>query len=153
MTDPAEAPAGQAGPAPRAGKPIPLPDDVTAGYWEAARRHVLAVQFCAACERFIHLPELCCPHCGSEELHYREVSGRGTVDSFTVMHDSPGPGFADRLPYLAAAVELEEQPRLLVLANLTDVGPDDVRIGLPVEVVFEQLTDDCALPQFRPRGV
>lgn len=137
---------------PEAAKPIPYPDDVTGGYWAAARDHRLAIQYCATCERFIHLPVLTCPGCDSEDLGYRDVSGRGTLYSYTVMYDVPAPGFADMVPYVCGVVELEEQERLLLLANIIGSSPDAMHVGLPVEVTFEALTADITLPQFRPTG-
>ena len=77
------------------------------------------------------------------------MSGRGTVYSFAVVHRVYHPGFADSVPYLVAVVELEEGPRLPTTIVGTPI--DDVQCDLPVEVVFEDVTDDVALPTFRPR--
>jgi uncharacterized OB-fold protein len=86
-------------------------------------------------------------------LRFEEVSGKGTVYTFSVMNDKRVRGFEDRLPYVAVWVELEEQPLLITLGNLVQTTPEDVRIGLPVEVVFENLTSTITLPQYRPRRV
>ncbi len=79
------------------------------------------------------------------------MSGKGTVYTFVVMRDQRVRGFQDRVPYVNVWVELEEQPFLTVVANLVDAEPKEARIGMPVEVTFERLTEDVALPQFRPR--
>lgn len=131
-------------------RPVPLPDDVTKEFWESARGHRLSIQRCASCQRFNHAPSRACPSCGSEDLGFTEVSGRGTLYSYTVISDPPGPGFRDLVPFVVAVVELAEQPRLLMVANLVDIDPAAVRIGLDVEVTFEDLGDGCVLPQFKP---
>jgi uncharacterized OB-fold protein len=74
--------------------------------------------------------------------------GRGTVYSFTVTHQNQTPGFRDEVPYVLAIVELEEGPRLMT--NIVGCAPDAVRIGMPVEVVFDDVTADVTLPKFRP---
>jgi hypothetical protein len=77
------------------------------------------------------------------------ATGRGTVHTFTVTHQNQAPGFREELPYVLAIVELEEGPRLMT--NVVGCAPDAVRIGMPVEVVFEDVTPDVTLPKFRPR--
>ena len=76
------------------------------------------------------------------------ASGRATVYSFTVTHQNQAPGFREELPYVLALVELEEGPRLMT--NVVDCAPAEVRIGMPVEVVFEDCTPEITLPKFRP---
>lgn len=79
------------------------------------------------------------------------MSGRGSVYTYTVVHHSVHPVTAHSLPYIIALVQLDEGPR--ILTNLREVSPEDVRVGLPVEVFFEDLNETTALPQFRPAGV
>jgi uncharacterized OB-fold protein len=129
--------------------PIPVPTPETRPYWEAARRHELTLQRCRGCGRFFFYPRAVCPHCFGAELEWQRVSGRGTLHTFTIVHrglrDFPlGP------PYVIAIVELAEGPRLMT--NLVGVEPDPtrVRIGLAVEVVFEDVSAEIALPRFRP---
>jgi len=78
------------------------------------------------------------------------VSGDAALHSWTVLYDPPSPGFRDRLPVILAVVELKEQARLLMSSNLTGIEPDDLRIGLPLQARFEDVTDDCTLVQFGP---
>ncbi|MCJ0905437.1 Zn-ribbon domain-containing OB-fold protein [Rhodococcus sp. ARC_M6] len=131
-------------------KPIPRPDENSAGYWTAAREHRLAIQYCAPCELLIHTPAGICPQCDNDDLDYRDVSGRGKLYSYTVIHDAPAPAFANMLPYIVGVIELEEQDRLFMIANILDTPTESVKIGIPMEVTFESLTPDCELPQFRP---
>ncbi|MET8797014.1 OB-fold domain-containing protein [Nocardia sp. NPDC004568] len=133
-------------------KPLPLADDITAPYWAAARERRLSLQFCRGCECFVHLPAAFCPRCTSADLVWRDMSGRGTLYSYTVMHDAPAPGFAGSLPYLVGIAELVEQPGLLLTADLLGASPDDVAIGMPLEVIFEELAPDSIVPQWRPRS-
>ncbi|MFD6858767.1 Zn-ribbon domain-containing OB-fold protein [Rhodococcus sp. NPDC060090] len=131
-------------------KPLPLADETTAPYWEAARERRLVVQHCDSCARYQHLPADACTACGASELSWAGMSGRATLYSYTVMHDAPAPGFADHLPYIVAVAELEEQANLLITTNLVDADADDLRIGLPLEVTFEELAPGDVVPQFRP---
>lgn len=129
-------------------RPVPVPDEVTTAYWQGAREGVLRLPWCPSCERLHHVPSLSCPSCGLERLEQRDLSGRGSLYSWTTLADSPGPGFKDLVPLVVCVVELDEQERLLITANLIGSQADRLRIGAPVEVVFEQL-DDISLPQFR----
>jgi uncharacterized protein len=126
---------------------VPTPE--TRPFWEAARRHELSLQRCRECDRYIFYPRAACPHCLAGDLEWRRVSGRGTLHTFTVVHRGQK-GFPLGPPYVIAVVELAEGPRLMT--NLVGIEPDPakIRIGLPVEVVFEDVTADVSLPRFRP---
>lgn len=89
-----------------------------------------------------------CPGCQGFEMESVEACGRGAVHSFVVAHHPPIPPF--EYPNVIALIELEEGTRLV--SRLVGVAPDDVRIGLPVEVEFEQVDDDLVLHRFRPRA-
>jgi uncharacterized OB-fold protein len=131
--------------------PLPVPDPVSRPFWDAAREERLVIQRCRRTGRWQHPPQILCPCCGAADLVFEPVSGRGTVHMLSVMHDQRVRGFEDRVPYTNVWVELEEQPYLIVVANLVGPGPDTVAIGTPVEVTFERLTDEITLPQFRVR--
>ena len=79
-------------------RPRPLPDEASEGYWQAANEGCLAIQRCQDCRRWNHAPSLNCPACGSGDLDFEKVSGEATLFSWTVVHHSPGPGFAGKLP-------------------------------------------------------
>ena len=136
------------------GPPPVASDPLTDFFWAGAREGRLLIQRCQACGTYIHLPRPVCRACRSFDLAPEQVSGRGTVYTFTETHRPFHPFFVDRVPYLLAAVELEEQAGLRVLSNL--VGIDEVtgepRMGMPVEVDFEWLSDRLAIPVFRPAG-
>ena len=131
-------------------KPLPQVTPAMAPFWEAARRHELVVQRCRACgARRFPARELC-SHCLSREAEWERVSGRGTVFSVAIVHQALHPGFAAEVPYAVVVVELEEGPRMI--SNLLGVAPHEIRIGLPVEVVFEDVTPEITLPKVRPRA-
>ncbi|MGH8981135.1 MAG: Zn-ribbon domain-containing OB-fold protein [Acidimicrobiales bacterium] len=128
---------------------LPVPDELTAPYWDAAREHRLAVQRCA-CGRLAHPPVARCPACAGNVFTWPETSGRGAVYAFTVVHHSVHPVSTGKTPYVIALVELEEGPR--IVTNIRGCAPEEVRVGMPVHVVFEDVDDSVTLPQFAPRG-
>lgn len=134
-------------------RPLPLPDPDTEEFWSACRRHQLRIQRCADCGALRFPPRPMCPRCRSLDSDWRTVSGRGTVYSFVVCHPPVLPAFRERVPFPVVLVELEEDPKLRLVGNLVGDPPaQDLRIGLPVEVAFEDVTGDVTLPQWRLRG-
>ncbi|MBV8986417.1 MAG: OB-fold domain-containing protein [Acidimicrobiia bacterium] len=130
-------------------RPLPLPDDVSAFYWDGARARRLLLQRCLRCSKLQYPPDVACVHCQSEELEPSEVSGRGRLWSYTVVDRVFHAGFADTVPYVVALIELEEEDGLRILTNIVDASPEDLRVGMAVEVTFED-RGDVVLPQFRP---
>ncbi len=128
--------------------PKPGIDWETRAYWEGCGRHELILQRCRSCGTLQHRPRALCVSCLSDEIEHVPASGRGTVYSFTVTHQNQAPGFREALPYVLAYVELEEGVRLLT--NIVGCSPENVRIGLPVEVEYAQLEGDIAVPRFHP---
>jgi uncharacterized protein len=129
--------------------PLPDPDEDTAFFWEATAAGRLDILRCDACATFIHYPRPSCRACGSTSLRPATVSGRGTVYSYTVTH-TPAPGYD--APFAVVLVELEEQAGLRMVSQLVDVEPEDVRIGMAVEVTFRQIEGGVTLPLFRRRA-
>ena len=131
--------------------PLPVPDALTRPYWEACRRNELRLQRCATCSRFVHFPGLLCPTCGGADLKWERVSGRGSIYTYVIIHRANSPVFRNRVPYAVAWIDLEEGRAARVLSDLVDCEADEVRIGAPVEVVFERLSDEISVPRFRLR--
>ena len=129
-------------------KPLPRVDEEGRGYWEALARHELYFQRCRACGTNRFPPRAVCPACLSSATEWVQASGRGTVYSFTVTHQNQAPGFRESLPYVLAVVELEEGPRMMT--NVVGCAPDAVRIGMPVEVEYDDVTAEITLAKFRP---
>jgi uncharacterized OB-fold protein len=125
--------------------------DVTplhAPFWEGLRRHELLVQQCSECGRLRFVPSELCPACSSASAAWSRVSGRGRVYTYTVVHRAPTPAYQAEAPYALAYVELDEGLRMP--ARLVDVDPAAVEVGMPVEVVFDDVTPDLTLARFRP---
>ena len=131
-------------------KPLPDMTPESRPFWEGCRRHELLIQRGRACGALQHDPRGVCAACWKSDLDWRPSGGRGTVYTFTIVRRSQAPGFKDALPYVLAYVELTEGVQ--VLTTLVDVDPARVAVGMPVEVVFEDVTAEVALPRFRPIG-
>jgi len=137
---------------PPAAYPMPVPDRVTRFFWDGLAAHELRIQRCRRCHHFIHWPMELCPACLSDDLAYDVVSGRGALYSYTVAVHAFHPGVADLVPYLLAFVELEEQENLRLVSQLVDCAEEDATIGMPLEVVLEEMAPGLTLPLFRPSG-
>ena len=128
-------------------RPLPIPDDLTSTFWKGLKQKELLIPRCLSCGQFHFYPRSICPHCFSDQLEWVKVSGRGTLYSYTVCYKPAHPAFADATPYNIAIVELEEGVRLMSSV----VGDHDaLEVGMPLEVVFDQVTDEVIVPRFRP---
>jgi uncharacterized protein len=130
-------------------KPLPQVTPEMKPFWDAARRHELVLQRCAGCGTHRFPARDICSRCLSRDAAWAPVSGRGTVFSWAIMHQVYHPGFAAEVPYAVVVIDLDEGARLV--SNLVDCAPADVRAGMPVEVVFDDVAPDVTLPKFRPR--
>ncbi len=128
-------------------KPLPDLDGFAGEFYGFCRDGELRFQRCSDCRAWRHVPREMCPRCGSFEWAWERSGGRGTVYSWTVVDRALHPEFTDATPYAPTIVEMEEGVR--VLSNVTDVAPGDLEIGMPVEVVFEEVTHNVTLPKFR----
>jgi hypothetical protein len=126
------------------GRVLPIVDESTAPFWDAARRDQLVVQRCAQSGHFHWPPRLTCPESSGVAPEWVPVSGNAEVFTFSVVyrssHEYP------KCPYVVAVVQLAEGP--LMMTNVVDVAPEDVRVGLPVTVRFEEMGDGLKLPVF-----
>ena len=127
-------------------KPLPKIDELNRGFWDNARAGILSVQHCKACGDTRYPPSPVCPKCLSPDQDWLAVSGKGTLESWVDFHRAYWDGFKGDLPYRACLVRLAEGP--VMVSNL--VGPsDNARLGAPVEVVFDAVTEDVTLPKFK----
>lgn len=130
--------------------PVPLADTTTLPFWQAAAEHRLVVQCCAQCGRTRLPPAPVCSECRSDEAGWKEVSGRGEVYTYTVVHR---PVAANQpLPTIIAVIALEDSGGLRMISNLVQSDPESVEIGMPVQLVWEDMSDELAIPRFRPSG-
>ena len=129
-------------------KPVPTPTGPAAEFFEHCGRGELRFQRCRSCRTWRHPPTLRCAVCGSEEYRFEPSTGRGTVFIWTTVFQASHPAFIREAPYAVVVAEMEEGVRLV--ANLPELPVDELRIGLPVGVYFEQ-RGDVALPMFHTR--
>lgn len=115
-------------------------------YWQGAREGRLLFQKCQACGSVQFPPRHHCATCWEADLDWTEGSGRGVVESYTVVHRAPLPSLRDRVPYVVASVLVEEGPRMLT--NIVGEGALDVQVGAPVRATFVTDADGETLPQF-----
>jgi uncharacterized OB-fold protein len=128
-------------------KPLPVRDAENAPYYDALQRHQMRLQRCAN-GHFRYPVNPVCPDCLSPEFTWEPVSGQGTIYSFVVVHQLYDPGFKEDLPYNVAVVELEEGPRLVT--NVTGCRNEDVCVGMPVRVRYDDITPEFTLAKFEP---
>lgn len=133
-------------------RPLPVRQPESDFYWEKAHEHELWLRRCNDCDQAYFYPRDFCPTCFSRDVEWVQASGRGVLHAFAIAHRGPIPAFRDHVPYITALVDLEEGPR--VPTNLVEVEPDPakIKIGMAVEVVFDDVTDDTTLVKFKPAG-
>ena len=132
-------------------KPLPQPSHESQPFWDAAKEHRLTYQRCTACGTRVFYPRDVCPGpmCfGVGTLEWVEASGKGWVYSFTISYQPAHPAFADDVPYVLAIIELDEGIRMN--SNVVGIAPEDVKIGMRVEVVWDDVTPEFTLPKFQP---
>ena len=132
-------------------KPIPMITPENERYWQGCKQHELWLRACRDCGPYFYPRDLC-PKCGRRDVEWRQMSGRGTLYTYAIVHRAPMPGFRGDVPFITAIVELEEGPRMMT--NLIGIEPDPerIKVGMPVEVSFEDITDEISLPKFRPQS-
>jgi uncharacterized OB-fold protein len=126
---------------------LPSPDFETAPYWDALSSGRLLIKRCADCAAVHFYPRPFCPTCWSSNVEWIEASGRGRVYTFSIVRVNDLPPFNERVPYVAAIVELEEGPR--IMTNVVDCALEDVEIGMDVVVEYRAISDDITIPVFR----
>jgi uncharacterized OB-fold protein len=129
---------------------LPTPDLETQPFWDGCREGRLLIRHCDACGEDHFYPRPFCPRCWSDRVEWKAASGRGSLYTYSVVHVNDLPPFNERVPYVAAIVELEEGPR--VMTNIEGVEHGDLRVGMPVVVDFKAISDDVSIAIFRPAG-
>ena len=131
-------------------RPLPELEGFSKDFYGFCRAGELRFQRCTACSAWRHVPRELCAECGSWDWEWAVSSGRGEIFSWTVVARPLHPAFADAVPYAPVVVEMDEGVRLLTEVN--DVAPEDLEIGMRVEVAFEAVTDEVTLPRFKRAG-
>jgi len=128
-------------------RPLPTMAGLAGEFYGWCRKHELRFQRCTACGAWRHVPRELCAACGSWSWEWARSSGRGTVFTWTVAVRAMHPAFQEAVPYAAVVVEMEEGVR--ILSRVTDCAPDELAIGMPVTVAFDDVTPEVTLPTFR----
>ncbi|MBE3558090.1 MAG: Zn-ribbon domain-containing OB-fold protein [Ktedonobacteraceae bacterium] len=131
-------------------KPIPDVSEIARPYWEAARREELAIQRCRACGAAIFYPRHWCPACFSLNLGWEKASGSGEVLSYSIIYQAPFESYAPDVPYVLAIIKLAEGPQMMT--NIINCRPENIYVGMPVQVTFERRAGEFNVPQFQPRS-
>ena len=132
------------------GAPLPdVSDWNTKEWWDRVKGHELTVQRCTRCKTYRHTPAPVCYKCRSFEYEWAEVSGKGTVYSYTFAFHPSHPSVSAKLPYNIVVVELPDADGVRMVGNLLDAAEGEISIGMPVEVAFDDVTDDVTLPQWK----
>jgi uncharacterized OB-fold protein len=125
--------------------PMIYPEEIP--FWEGLKARKLLLQQCSACSKVWFPVGPMCPKCLSMEFTWKPMSGRGVVHNFVVYHKAWMPYLQQKVPYAVVQVELEEGPRMTT--NMMDTPLEDIKIGLPVEALYEDVTEEITLLQFR----
>lgn len=129
-------------------KPMPKVTKWSKPYWDAAKQHKLILKKCKNCGEIDHPPYLYCTNCLSDEHEWIEASGKATLVAYAInVFGVPFP-FWDDMPYVLAMVDLEEGPRMMT--NIVDWNQDELKNGMELEVVFDDVNEEFTLPKFRP---
>ena len=130
-------------------KPLPGPKAEQKPFWNYCKAHELRMQKCHRCGNIRYPISFICPKCQSvDPAEWVKLSGKGTVYSFTNVNYVYHKAFASEIPYVIAIIALEEGPR--ILSNIINRKKEDLKIGMPVEVEFEDVTEEFTLPKFKP---
>lgn len=130
--------------------PAPIANADSKPYWDAAREDKLVLPHCRSCGHTFFMSRHQCPKCWSDDLAWKQASGRGTVHSFSVVRRASLATFAARTPYVLALIDLEEGPRMMT--NIVGENAMETRIGDAVTVCFEECADGAKLPQFQRKA-
>ena len=127
--------------------PLPAMQGLSKEFYDWCKQHELRFQRCSDCGTWRHVPREMCADCGSWRWEWTESSGRGQVFTWTVVARALHPAFKEDVPYAPVVIEMEEGVRLL--SGVVDCPPEELEIGMAVEVVFEDVTPEITLPKFR----
>jgi len=129
---------------------MPIPDFDSQEFWAGCKNRELLIRRCCKCKTYRIPPGPGCPEWGAMESDWVKIDGKGEIFSYTIVCSSNIPGFAETVPYNIVVVSLSEADDVNILSNLVDCPNEDIHVGMPVEVVFEDVPGGQTLPLFRP---
>jgi uncharacterized OB-fold protein len=125
------------------------PDQETRAFWEACARRELRIQRCGGCGTYRFPPLSGCRDCGATEAEWVAVSGRGKVFSFSVVHHPALAEIREDVPYAVVVVELDDAPGARLISNVLDADHDEIEIGMPLQLAWDEPAPGVVLPRFR----
>lgn len=128
--------------------PLPVPTPDTQPYWDGLKNNQINLPQCQDCNKFHHFPRAICPYCGSTNLAWETVTGAATLYSFSINHRPPR-GWTSDEPPVIAIVELSEGVKLHTRMTNPPDDPTSIKIGVPVEPVFDAVTADVTLLHYK----
>lgn len=126
----------------------PRPTPETQPFWDAAADGRIELARCDNCGLLPWYPRSICPNCQSQSRTWEQLSGRGTVYSYSVTRAGGGRAWREHLPFVVAYVQLDEGP--IIMTNIVDCDPETVRIDMPVKAVFDDTGEGTAIVRFTP---
>ena len=126
--------------------PFPHPTPLTKPFWDACKRGELIAQRCRDCGKWTFIPNVACMHCFSPNIEWAATKGRGKVYSYSVVWRPQMPAF--KIPYVVAIIDVDEGYQML--SNVVGCDQSQVRVGMPVEVTFQRMSEEITLPYFKP---
>lgn len=120
---------------------LPEIDDFTRPYWDAAAEGRLLLRRCGECGKAHHYPREFCPSCwaGEDLVAWETASGRATLYTWSVIHRNDLPPFGERVPYVAAVVDLAEGPRMMT--EVVGAEGVELRVGMDLAVTFREAAE------------
>ena len=128
----------------------PIPQPESDFYWEKCKEHELWLRHCKACDNTYFYPRDICPGCFSRDTDWIQSSGKATLHAFAIVHRAPVPAFRGKEPFVTAIVELEGGARMPTNIVDCEADPEHIKIGMALQVTFDDLDDNISLPKFRP---
>jgi uncharacterized protein len=125
---------------------LPTPSSISKPFWDSCKAQAMQIQKCGSCETYAFYPVYVCPECASRKLNWTAVSGKGTIHTFTVAAKSIFEEVEG--PMIVALIELEEGA--MMTTNVVNADPAAVKIGMPVKLCYQPVSDEITLPAFEP---
>jgi uncharacterized protein len=129
--------------------PVPQPTETTRPFWDGLREGKILIQYSPSSQQWVFYPRVLIPGTLADDLEWREITGNGNVYTYTITYRATSPAWQDRLPQIIAVVEVDEGAR--IPTELVEVKPDDVKVGMRVQPVFDRAPDgESVLLKFKP---
>ena len=131
---------------------LPLADPETQPYWDALKQHELRIQRCTSCQTLRFPPHKICTNCYSENSEWEKLSGRGTLYTYIIVTQPVLPQWREAVPYNVIQVALEEAPEIQIMGNAVGVDDSQLKVGMPLEAVFDDVTPEDTILRWKPRS-